>query len=103
LEHNRPFVKLPAGLPPRMALPYSARVISVFVENLHGIKLPWKEAVAFLKKNMNVMKDEAQAIAEKLANTDAVYVFSSNVTMFCQCVSLERSLRTPKRWQVFFT
>lgn len=77
LEHNRPFVKLPAGLPPRMALPYSARVISVFVENLHGIKLPWKEAVAFLKKNMNVMKDEAQAIAEKLANTDAVYVFSS--------------------------
>jgi len=26
---------------------------------------------------MNVMKDEAQAIAEKLANTDAVYVFSS--------------------------
>jgi len=60
--------------------------------------------VAFLKKNMNVMKDEAQAIAEKLANTDAVYVFfRPNVTMFCQCVSLERSLRTPKRWQVFFT
>lgn len=76
-ENNKPFVKLPPDLPPRMALPYSARVISVIVENLHGIKLPWKEAVSFLKREMKGIKEKASQIAENLVNTDAVYVFSS--------------------------
>ncbi|NPV87943.1 hypothetical protein HPY42_00235 [Coprothermobacteraceae bacterium] len=76
-KHNRPFVKLPGGLPPRMALPYSARVISVLVEKLYGIKLPWREAATFLKKHMAEIKDVALEIADKLVTADAVYVLSS--------------------------